>query len=70
MRIPMLTSAKIVGSMNKPLASAGSSGRLPPLTSRAPSSLPAAMYFMIRSYCTWLMIEPMVVAGSVGMPGL
>ncbi len=69
-RIFMVTSAKMVGSMNRPLASAGLSGRLPPVTRRAPSSLPAAMYFMIRSYCTWLMIEPMVVAGSVGMPGL
>ena len=69
MRMSMVTSAKMVGSMNRPLASLGSLGRPPPQTSRAPSCLPASMKPMMRSCCTWLMIAPMVVAGSVGTPG-
>jgi hypothetical protein len=43
MRMFGFTSAKIVGSMKKPRASFGSAGGLPPVTRRAPSSLPHLM---------------------------
>ena len=64
-----LATALVTGQTTSVMASAGSDGRLPPATSRAPSALADSMKPMMRSYCTFEMIAPMVVAGSVGMPG-
>ena len=60
MRIVCCTSAKTVGSMKKPLASAGSPGA-PPVTRRAPSPFAVSIKPITRSNCVFEMIAPMVV---------
>src|ERR1700692_3364940 len=70
MRMVGCTSANTVGSIKKPLDSAGSAAGPPPQSRRPPSCLALSMKPKMRSYWVLEMIDPMVVAGSVAPPGL
>ena len=66
MRISGVTSAKMVACTKLPLPLTVAAS--PPVTSRAPSALPASMYPSTTSRCLRLTIAPMRVFGPIGSP--
>ncbi len=67
-RMSFRTPANTVGWMKLPSASSGSSGRVPPVTTVAPSARPMSTYSYTRSHWRVLMSAPICVSQRCGRP--